>query len=114
MTKVVTAPSTSLDGLIAGADDSPEQRLGVDGDRLFSWFSDGDTPSRYYLSFKMSAVSAAFFDEGVGRVGAVIAGRRTYDISKAWGGSAPPPGVPLRHRRGRISCTCRRGTGSVL
>jgi hypothetical protein len=36
MTKVVTAPSTSLDGLIAGADDSPEQRLGVDGDRLFS------------------------------------------------------------------------------
>jgi len=63
MTKVVTAPSTSLDGLIAGADDSPEQRLGVDGDRLFSWFSDGDTPSRYYLSFKMSAVSAAFFDE---------------------------------------------------
>jgi hypothetical protein len=28
MTKVVTAPSTSLDGLIAGADDSPEQRLG--------------------------------------------------------------------------------------
>jgi len=83
MTKVVTAPSTSLDGLIAGADDSPEQRLGVDGDRLFSWFSDGDTPSRYYLSCKMSAVSAAFFDEGVGRVGAVIAGRRTYDISKA-------------------------------
>jgi hypothetical protein len=55
MTKVVTAPSTSLDGLIAGADDSPEQRLGVDGDRLFSWFSDGDTPSRYYLSFKMSS-----------------------------------------------------------
>lgn len=83
MTKVVTAPSTSLGGLIAGADDSPEQRLGVDGDRLFSWFSDGDTPSRYYLSFKMSAVSAAFFDEGVSGVGAVIAGRRTYDISEA-------------------------------
>ncbi len=73
MTKVVTAHTTSVDGLIAGADDSPEQPLGVDGDRLFSWFSDGDTPSRYYPSFKMSAVSAAFFDEGVGRVGAVIA-----------------------------------------
>ena len=111
---MVTAPSTSLDGLIAGADDSPEHRLGVDGDRLFSWFSDGDTPSRYYLSFKMSAVSAAFFDEGVGRVGAVIAGRRTYDISKAWGGSAPSPGVPLRHGRGRTSYISRRGTGPVL
>ena len=59
MTKVVTAHSTSLDGLIAGADDSPEQPLGVDGDRLFSWFSDG-VPSRYYPSFKMSAVCAAF------------------------------------------------------
>jgi hypothetical protein len=83
MTKVVTAHATSLDGLIAGADDSPEQPLGADGDRLFSWFSDGDTPSRYYPLFKISAVSAAFFDERVGRVGAVIAGRRTYDISKA-------------------------------
>jgi dihydrofolate reductase len=43
----------------------------------------------------MSAVSAAFFDQGVSRVGAVIAGRRTYDISEAWGGSGPMPGVPL-------------------
>src|SRR5512132_3535258 len=52
-------------------------------------------PSRYYPGFKMSAVSAAFFDEGVSRVGAVIAGRRTYDISEAWGGSGPMPGIPL-------------------
>ena len=74
MTKVVTAHSTSLDGCIAGADDRPEQPLGVGGDRLFTWFSDGDTPSRYYPGFKMSAVSAAFFDEGVSGVGAVIAG----------------------------------------
>jgi dihydrofolate reductase len=43
----------------------------------------------------MSAVSAATFDEGVGRVGAVIAGRRTYDIAEAWGGSGPLPGAPL-------------------
>lgn len=89
MTKVVTAHSTSLDGCIAGADDRPEQPLGVGGDRLLTWFSDGDTPSRYYPWFKMSAVSAAFFDEGVSGVGAVIAGRRTYDISEAWGGERP-------------------------
>jgi dihydrofolate reductase len=95
MTKVVTAHSTSLDGCIAGADDSPQQPLGVGGDRLFTWFSDGDTPSRYYPGFKMSAVSAAVFDEGVSGVGAVIAGRRTYDISEAWGGSGPMPGIPL-------------------
>lgn len=95
MTKVVAAHSTSLDGCIAGADDSPQQPLGTGGDRLFNWLRDGDTPSRYNPGFKMSAVSAAFFDEGVGRVGAVISGRRTYDVSEGWGGSGPMPGIPL-------------------
>src|SRR6266540_6146222 len=95
MTAVATALSTSLDGFIAGADDSPEQPLGVGGERLFEWFSDGDTPSRYYPEFKMSAASAEFFDGYAGRVGAVITGRRTYDVSDAWGGSGPLPGVPL-------------------
>jgi hypothetical protein len=36
MTKIVTAHSTSLDGCIAGADDRPEQPLGVGGDPLFT------------------------------------------------------------------------------
>jgi dihydrofolate reductase len=95
MTKVLTALSTSLDGFIAGADDSPAQPLGVGGGRLFNWLSDGDTPSRFNPMFKMSAVSAEFFDEGVARVGAAITGRRTYDVSEAWGGSGPMPGIPL-------------------
>ena len=46
MTKVLTALSTSVDGFIAGAEDSAQQPLGVGGDRLFSWLTDGDTPSR--------------------------------------------------------------------
>jgi hypothetical protein len=45
MTKVLTALSTSLDGFIAGAGDTREQPLGVGGDRLFTWFFDGDTPN---------------------------------------------------------------------
>ncbi len=92
---ITTGLSTSLDGFIAGADDSPDQPLGVGGDRLFNWFGDGDTPSRYYPSFRMSAVSARFFDEFAGRHGAVVTGRRTYDVSDAWGGKGPLPGVPL-------------------
>lgn len=92
---IMTGLSTSLDGFIAGADDSPEQPLGVGGDRLFKWFGDGDTPSRYYPSFRMSAASANFFDEFAGRNGAVIAGRRTYEIARGWGGRGPLPGVPL-------------------
>jgi dihydrofolate reductase len=95
MTKVLTALSTSLDGFIAGADDRPEQPLGVGGDRLFNWLRDGDTPSRFNPMFRMSAVSARFFDAGVARVGAAITGRRTYDVSEAWGGSGPMPGIPL-------------------
>jgi dihydrofolate reductase len=95
MTTVVTAHSTSIDGFLAGADDSPERPLGIGGERLFEWLTDGDTPSRYAPSLRMSAISAEFFDEGVGSVGAVIAGRRTYDVSAAWGGGGPLPGVPL-------------------
>ncbi|MGO9910624.1 MAG: hypothetical protein ACLPQS_05620 [Acidimicrobiales bacterium] len=83
---IATALSTSLDGFIAGSDDSPELPLGVGGNRLFGWFNDGDTPSRLYPAFRMSAVSAAFFDEFADQVGAVIAGRHTYDVTGAWGG----------------------------
>ena len=94
-TKVITGLATSLDGFIAGADDSPAQPLGVGGEGLFDWFRDGDTPSRFYEWMRMSALSAEFFDSHAARVGAVITGRRTYDISGAWGGSGPLPGAPL-------------------
>jgi dihydrofolate reductase len=96
MTTVGTSLSTSLDGFIAGADSSPDQPRGAAGDQLFDWLRDGDTPSRYAPpSFKMSAISAQFFDEGVSRVGAVVAGRRTYDVNAGWGGRGPIPGAPL-------------------
>ena len=72
---MITAPhSVSLDGFIADA--------GHRSDRLHS----GGTPSRLNLSFTMPAVSARFFDQGVARCGAVIAGRRTHDVTGAWGG----------------------------
>ncbi|MGH7912365.1 MAG: dihydrofolate reductase family protein [Candidatus Dormibacteraceae bacterium] len=43
----------------------------------------------------MAKRSAEFFDQGVGGTGAVIAGRTTYDVSEAWGGRGPLPGLPL-------------------
>jgi dihydrofolate reductase len=95
MTSVITGHSTSADGFIAGAQDSAQQPLGIGGERLFRWFEDGDTPSRYYPSFKMSAASAEVFDEFAGRIGAVVSGRRTYDVADAWGGTGPQPGIPL-------------------
>jgi dihydrofolate reductase len=95
MTHVITSLSTSVDGFITGPDPTPEQPLGVGGMQLFDWFSDGDTPSRLYESFRMSKESAEVFDAGVERVGAVVAGRNTYDVSGAWGGQGPLPGAPL-------------------
>ncbi len=89
MTIVQTAMSVSLDGFIAGPDG------GAADVGLHSWLTDGDTPSRMNPAFRMSKPSAEFFDEGVGTIGAVVAGRRTYDVSNAWGGRGPMPGLPL-------------------
>ena len=85
---MITAPhSVSLDGFIADADHR--------SDRLHAWLRSGGTPSRLNPSFTMPAASAAFFDQGVARCGAVIAGRRTHDVTGAWGGKGPMPGLPL-------------------
>jgi dihydrofolate reductase len=86
---VGTALSMSLDGFIAG------EQGGAAAAGLHDWLSAGDVPSRFNPSFKMAQSSAEFFDEGVGGTGAVVAGRRTCDISDAWAGRGPIPGVPL-------------------
>lgn len=86
---VQTAMSASVDGFIAGPDG------GAADVGLHDWLTDGDTPSKMNPGFKLSKPSAEFFDDGVGRTGAVVAGRRTYDVSNAWGGRGPIRGVPL-------------------
>jgi dihydrofolate reductase len=89
MSVIGTALSTSLDGFIAG----PEGDA-VDAG-LHCWLTAGETPSQINPSFTMSRPSAEFFDQGVAATGAVVAGRRTYDLSQAWGGRGPIPGCPL-------------------
>jgi dihydrofolate reductase len=89
MTIVQTAVSMSLDGFIAG----PEGGAAEVG--LHRWLSDGEVPSRINPRFTMSSPSAEFFDEGVATLGAVVTGRRTYEVSEAWGGKGPMPGLPL-------------------
>jgi dihydrofolate reductase len=103
--KVVVALTMSLDGFIAGSNDGGEQPLGDGGMRLFNWYFDGDTPVRAYQDaagrgvsvppFKLSRSSADVFEELVDTGGAVVTGRRTYDIAGAWGGHGPVPGLPL-------------------
>ena len=45
--------------------------------------------------FRLSNSSAEVFEELVESGGAVVTGRRIYDIASAWGGNGPLPGLPL-------------------
>lgn len=94
MNKVLCALSVSVDGYITGRGARPGQGLG-DGARLFDWYFGGDTASRVFDGFRLSAPSARVFDGLAGRIGAVVAGRRTYDDSEHFGGGSPHPHAPL-------------------
>jgi dihydrofolate reductase len=96
MGKVATGLSMSLDGFIAGPNDGPGQPLGEGGERLFEWFSAGDTEYRLpgtEMVFRVSQQSAEMLREAHAGMGAFVTGRRTFDIANGWGGS-PPLGVP--------------------
>jgi dihydrofolate reductase len=87
MGKVSFNMSMSLDGYVAGPNDEV--------DSLFGWYFAGDTefpfPSSNY-TFKVSPASAALLEEVSKTVGAMITGRRNFDLANAWGGH-PPLGV---------------------
>ncbi len=94
MSKVFTAHAVSVDGYITGRDPGAGRGLG-DGTMLFDWYSGGDTPSRVFGGFRLSEPSARVFDELADRVGAVVAGRNTYEDSGHFGGGSPHPSAPL-------------------
>jgi dihydrofolate reductase len=92
MANVVLELSMSLDGFVAGPNDSPELPLGEGGEQLFKWYFSGDTefvvPSGT-MTFRVSPVSAAYLKEGFATVGALVSGRRTFEIAQGWGGRHP-------------------------
>jgi hypothetical protein len=125
MGKVSMGLSMSLDGFIAGPNDGPEHPLGEGGERLFAWYSGGETEYRLpgtEMVFMVSPQSAELLREAHGKMGAFVTGRRTFDITNGWGGSPPgrtdlrrhpygPPrmglrriAVHLRHGRRRKRC----------
>jgi dihydrofolate reductase len=82
---VIYDKSMSLDGYIAGANMRVEAGLGDDGERLHDW------------AFKDPA-GLEMIQSEVGNLGAVICGRRTYDMSIPHWGAEGPTGearVPL-------------------
>ncbi len=96
MGKVTMGLTMSLDGFIAGPNDGPEQPLGEGGMRLFDWYSSGDTEYRMAgteMVVRVSQQSADMLREAHSKIGALVTGRRTFDITNGWGGN-PPLGVP--------------------
>jgi dihydrofolate reductase len=80
MAMVVLFMAMSLDGFIAGPGDTVSEPAGRGGERLFAW-SDDEAPSK--------AVHAEYE-----ATGAVLTGRRTFDLVDGWGGDHHD-GVPM-------------------
>jgi dihydrofolate reductase len=89
MGKVTAGFSMSLDGFVADEDD------GVD--RVFKWYSIGDTTPEVQSgdgSSTLSAEGAEYIEEAGQVAGVLVSARRTFDIANAWGGRHPM-GVPV-------------------
>ena len=83
MSRVIFDISMSVDGFVTAAGQTPEEPLGEGGPRLVEWAFEGDERDRKII------------EDGIAGLGAVIAGRRTYDHSLPWWG----PNGPTREAR---------------
>ncbi|MDD7936934.1 dihydrofolate reductase family protein [Actinomycetospora lutea] len=92
MSKIVLCMWMSLDGFIAGPEDGPGQGLGIGGERLHD-FVTFDGPDHPAAAHSDDEVGAAVMAELM-TSGAVLTGRRTYDLAGGWGGDHHD-GVPI-------------------
>ena len=95
--KVTTGFSMSLDGIIAGPNEDFRQ--------LFAWMAQGDTAYTLRIgeqeqTLQVAPESAARLDDAIATAGALVAGRRLYDLTHGWGGHHPvdAPVVVVTHR----------------
>jgi dihydrofolate reductase len=92
MSKTIVELSMSLDGFVAGPNDNPDNGLGDGGEALFAWYSGGEAELPLQgtdMVFHVSRASADFLLEEWEGYGAMVAGRRMFDIAHAWGGKPP-------------------------
>lgn len=96
MTRVYTGASMSLDGYIAGPQDSGFEHL-------FAWYNNGSTvvpTANEHIGLSMNDASTAHYRQILDATGALIVGRHLFDMTNAWGGQHPMgvPVVVLTHR----------------
>jgi dihydrofolate reductase len=85
MSKVTTGATMSIDGYIAGPDESGF-------DLLFQWYNSGDVaiPTGHpEMTFHTSPASARHLRELTDNTGCLVVGRHLYDVTNAWGGRHP-------------------------
>lgn len=90
MGKVVLSASMSLDGFMAGPDVGLEHPMGRGGERLHEWLFDDTTEG---------LLDAEIAKEAGAALGAVVVGRRTFDVGlESWGDvPCPVPCFVLTH-----------------
>jgi dihydrofolate reductase len=94
MAKVLAGITTSVDGYITGPNDGPGKGLGEGGERLHYWVFGGPWTYAEEPRGEPSGEDAAWLSEAMSRIGAVVAGRGTYEAARHWGGENPW-GIPI-------------------
>jgi dihydrofolate reductase len=89
MTKVLAGITTSVDGYVAGPGDGPGKGLGEGGERLHYWVFGGPWSHDSEPAGEPTGEDAAWLEETMQRVGAVVGGRWTYEAAGRWGDKNP-------------------------
>jgi dihydrofolate reductase len=86
MAKVIALMSMSLDGYVAAGNDAV--------DEVFDWYFSGDveipiSSRTMHMTFRVSPPSADHLRGLIAEIGAMLTGRRTFEVADGWGGQHP-------------------------
>jgi dihydrofolate reductase len=95
MSKVTTGASMSIDGYIAGPNESGF-------DKLFQWYGNGEVarPTAHAdMTMQLTQASYEHLNRYIDEIGVLVVGRHLFDLSSGWGGIHPldRPVVVLSH-----------------
>jgi dihydrofolate reductase len=93
MSATVLYMSMSLDGFVAGPNETPDNGLGDGGDRLHEWIFAGSPTEHSGVPGRPTGANGAVMDELMA-TGAVVAGRGTAEPAGYWDGDHHD-GVPI-------------------
>jgi dihydrofolate reductase len=87
--------TTSLDGFVAGPNDGLEHPLGEGGEKLHEWvYGLASWREPHGLEGGETGRDSEVLEEAMRNVGAIIIGRRMFDLARGWG-DEPPFHMPV-------------------